>query len=232
MIDVGAHVGTSALPFARSGWTVHAFEPDPHNRTELMARASGLANLIVVPAAVSNQPGRLTLYCSDVSSGISSLSAFHESHRPTGDVDVVTLQDYLSEVELEHVDFLKVDTEGHDFFVLQGFPWARIEPDAVVCEFEDRKTRRLGYTYHDLAGLLVDHRYTVFVSEWHPVVEYGQTHQWRRWKPYPHALAHESAWGNLVAVRPGLARAVSRAAFAAASRLRLRELVQGAVRGP
>jgi hypothetical protein len=29
MLDVWAHHGTSLVPFARAGWQVYAFEPDP-----------------------------------------------------------------------------------------------------------------------------------------------------------------------------------------------------------
>src|SRR5688572_8483869 len=81
MLDVGAHMGGTTLPFAEMGWEVHAFEPDPINRDLLVQAAASHNNVIVVPAAVSNRTGSMTLFRSDVSSGISSLSAFHESHK-------------------------------------------------------------------------------------------------------------------------------------------------------
>ena len=32
MIYVGAHFGSALAPFARQGWQIFAFEPDPQNR--------------------------------------------------------------------------------------------------------------------------------------------------------------------------------------------------------
>lgn len=222
MVDVGAHVGGTALPFARAGWEVYAFEPDGVNRELLQDALSQFSNVTVVPAAVADRPGSAPLYRSDVSSGISALSAFHPSHRVVGRVDVVRLADYFEQEGIHHVDFLKVDTEGHDLFVLQGVPWSRVRPRVVLCEFEDRKTQPLGYGYTDLAEFLLARNYTVLVSEWHPIVEYGSEHQWRHLRRYPHRLEDPESWGNLLAVEPGMVRAARGWAALAAARLRLR----------
>ena len=72
-----------------------------------------------------------------------------------------------------------------------------------MCEFEDSKTTPLGYSYHDMAGYLVDKGYAVQVSEWYPVLQYGGNHRWRRFEHYPCELADPRAWGNLIAVLDG-----------------------------
>jgi hypothetical protein len=34
---------------------------------------------------------------------------------------------------INKIDFLKIDTEGHDFFVLQGFDWdSHLHPDVII----------------------------------------------------------------------------------------------------
>ena len=45
MLDVGAHVGASLHLFDLSGWTIHAFEPDPANRAVLEAGYGGHPNV-------------------------------------------------------------------------------------------------------------------------------------------------------------------------------------------
>ena len=70
----------------------------------------------------------------------------------------------------------------------------------ILCEFEDRKTAPLGYTFHDMAKFLVDKGYRLVVSEWYPVVEYGKLHRWRRFAYYPCKLLDENAFGNIFAV--------------------------------
>jgi len=105
MIDVGAHYGESLWPFANDGWQVHAFEPDPVNRARLIEACRPLPNVTVVPSAVSDRAGELTLYRSQESSGISTLTAFSRSHEPAGIVDVTTLRTYIDQVGLRESPF-------------------------------------------------------------------------------------------------------------------------------
>lgn len=199
MVDVGAHHGQSLLPFADDGWRVYAFEPDPANRKVLERRLRGRTNVVVDDRAVAMRDGELaTLFTSPVSTGISSLIPFHPSHRPTAEVETVRLDTYL--VAVDAVTVIKTDAEGYDLPILQTFPWHRMKPRAVVCEFEDRRSAQHGYTHRDMADFLVSNGYKVFVSEWYPIVEYGRRHRWRSIRPYPTQLADATGWGNLIAV--------------------------------
>lgn len=213
MIDVGAHHGSAFRPFHRAGWTVHAFEPDANNRAYLEERYTALERFHLDPRAVSNLDDQnLAFYTSEESTGVSGLSAFTDRHQKTGDVTTVTLKAYMEAAGIDQVDFLKVDTEGFDLLVLQGFDWERCAPAIVECEFEDTKTVPLGYSYDTLATFLQDRGYTVFVSEWHPIVRYGIKHQWHSMYQYPGSLHDEKGWGNMLAFRePPSAEALQKA---------------------
>ena len=201
MVDVGAHHGQSFRRFAADGWRVYAFEPDPVNRVVLVRRARGLPNVTVDSRAVATRDGDLvTLYTSSISTGISTLMPFHPTHRPSTQVATVRLDTYLSQVE--QVTVLKTDAEGYDMPILRTFPWHRLKPRAVISEFEDARSAGSGYTYRDMAEFLVDRGYSVFVSEWYPVVEYGRRHRWRSVREYPARLHDPRGWGNLIGVTP------------------------------
>lgn len=203
MLDVGGHRGESFDEFAEHGWKVHCFEPNPANHPHIQRRLEAAKGRVkLLPVAVSETPQQgLTFYLSDESTGISSLHAFHETHKKGFVVDAVTLADHCKEHGITRVDFLKIDVEGHDFFVLKGIDWEQVKPDVVICEFEDRKTVQLGYNYHDMANFLVERGYHVIVSEWYPIQQYGTRHTWRRHMDYPCDLAEADAWGNLISVR-------------------------------
>lgn len=202
MIDVGAHHGGSLDRFARDGWKIYAFEPDPKNRAVLESRFKGRRNVRVDSRAVSNKNEKeLVLFTSSVSSGISSLCSFHHTHKETLKVDTITLHFFCEAVEIQMIDYLKIDTEGYDLFVLYGVPWENIEPEVILCEFEDKKTTCLGYNFHNLADFLVDKDYQLLISEWYPIVEYGMRHRWRRFTTYPCELMDKDAWGNIIAVK-------------------------------
>lgn len=216
MLDVGAHYGTSAAHFDALGWTIYCFEPDPANRKKLEERYARARNIHIDPRALSDRPSQeMAFFASDESSGISGLHAFRGSHRECARVEVTTVTDFAAAQNLTHIDFLKIDAEGFDFLVLKGAPWDVLQPDVIECEFEDSKTVPLGHTWRDVADYLRDKGYTVYISEWHPVIRYGIAHDWRRVLPYPGASVSANAWGNLLAFKTDPGYQSIRRAFAA-----------------
>ena len=202
VVDVGAHQGSSVKRLADAGWTVVACEPDSHNRAMLMKHLGGRSNVSVDPRAVSDQPAQeATLFSSAQSSGISSLHAFHQTHRAAETVQVTTVAELVDAYGLPKIDLLKIDVEGLDWNVLKGVPWDRVRPEVIECEFEDAKTLALGHTHREIADDLVGRGYTVYLSEWHPIVRYGVRHDWRQLVRYPMPLGSSDAWGNILALR-------------------------------
>ena len=199
MIDVGAHYGTALAPFHQMGWKVLAFEPDPLNRKHLIGKYGESKNVIIDTRAVGEHSDtEVSLYTSPESTGISGMLAFHETHKLVDKVNVTTVKDIVAANSVDSVDFLKIDVEGYDFSVLKGVPWDSMSPDVIECEFEDAKTNLLGHTWRDICEYLVEKEYTVYVSEWHPIIRYGIRHDWLGLKRYPCELADSNAWGNLL----------------------------------
>lgn len=202
MIDVGAMHGSSLSRFCHAGWRVFAFEPDPTNRKELETRFGHNPNLTIDDRAVADRIAEnLPFYSSAETPSISSLHPFHKSHKETCMVSITTIADFVREKDLHYIDYLKIDAESYDLLVLKGVPWHSIKPNVIMCEFEDRKTRSLGYTMHDMAHYLTERGYKVMVSEWHPIIRYGIRHDWHRLVPYPCELDDPNACGNLIAFR-------------------------------
>ena len=214
MLDVGAHVGSSAAYFHKLGWTIFCFEPDPENRRKLTAALGGKAGVSIDPRAVSDKKAsEVSFFSSPESTGISGLSAFRDTHAESARVDVTTIADIAAERGVAAVDFLKIDVEGFDFSVLKGVPWDRLKPDVVECEFEDAKTVPLGHDWRDIAQFLQDKGYAVYVSEWHPIIRYGIAHDWRRVFRFGDGDIAPDAWGNLLAFREDLGLATVGKAF-------------------
>lgn len=203
MLDVGSHHGGSLIQFAQLGWRVFAFEPDSKNREILVSKVSNMENVSIDNRAVSDRTGDVVaFYSSGVSTGISSMSSFHESHVVSGEVETVRLSDFCKENAIEKIDFLKIDTEGYDLMVLKGFDWeSEMSPQFIVAEFEDRKTLNLGYSFKDMVKFLSDKGYYVLISEWKPIVEYGMSHNWLRFVEDPELVTDPNSWGNLIACK-------------------------------
>ncbi len=202
MIDVGAHHGSSSRMFLEKDWKVYAYEPDVNNRKELDNNLMGYSNLIISDKAVSNvQDEELDFFTSEESSGISGLSSFTKGHKKTDNVFSTTLEYEMKINHIVKVDFLKIGTEGYDLMVLKGFPWKFSKPTVIECEFENSKTISLGYNVMDMINFLMDKGYTVYVSEWYPIVRYGIRHDWKRFFKYENQLIDSLGWGNLIAFK-------------------------------
>jgi hypothetical protein len=127
------------------------------------------------------------------------------------------LANVFSEYDINNVDFLKIDVEGVDYFVLKGVDWSVVAPDAILCEYEDNKTLHLGgggYSANDMAEFLCGLGYKLFVSEWYPIMRYGARHSFKRLLAYPCEI-DSSSWGNLIAFKEDIAADVMRQAYIA-----------------
>jgi FkbM family methyltransferase len=122
VFDVGANVGdfcTSvavAFPEAR----VFAFEPVPSTFETLSARIVGQPSIEAVNAALGDQLGRLSMTSGKDSTGNYVVA---EGSSRSGLVSVVvdTGDSFCRARGIDHVGYLKIDTEGYDLRVIVGF---------------------------------------------------------------------------------------------------------------
>lgn len=111
-VDCGGYDGDTVLEFCRRTprySRVYMFEPSPVNLAQAERRLRGLRDIVIVPNAVSDTPGRLAF---DPDGG----SASRVAHSGSLEVDVVTIDDTIA----ERVTFIKMDLEGWEKHALVG----------------------------------------------------------------------------------------------------------------
>jgi FkbM family methyltransferase len=119
--DVGAGIGTFTLVVASRGATVHAFEPHPGNAAAIEAnlRWNSLDGRVTLnAAAVSDRTGVAELRTGR-SWFATEVVALHDRPGPAT-VAAVTVDEYCRSHSIDAIAMLKVDTEGHEHFVLKG----------------------------------------------------------------------------------------------------------------
>lgn len=110
-IDVGANIGTIAIPVAKTVHKVIAFEPVKENYEllEENIRLNRLTNIEVHTVALGKERGTINLVAQD------DKDASTYSVREGGDISVIQLDSILTSA-----DFIKIDVEGYELEVLQG----------------------------------------------------------------------------------------------------------------
>lgn len=206
LVDVGAHHGHLSRLFAALKWRVIAFEPESVNWQVLMRSTARFDSVTCIKRAVSDATGaKVPFYVSKEHFGIHSLKPFHKTHSFAYEVETTTLDDALQQLGVTNVTLLKIDIEGADFLALKGFNIRNFQPEMVMLEFMDERTKQhFGYTHHDIVSHMKSEGFACLVSEWAPVKEYARegeqttTHQWLGCMKYP--LNHAASWGNLIFV--------------------------------
>jgi FkbM family methyltransferase len=112
-IDVGAHIGTTVLPYSRLFKTVYAFEPnsESYNLLEQNVKLNNINNVIMKNVGISNKNTNGELIKHGDNSG-----CYYFKENTEGTVKSIILDEQL----ISDVDFIKVDTEGSELLVLQS----------------------------------------------------------------------------------------------------------------
>jgi len=124
VIDVGAHVGESALLFSHlvgSSGRVIAFEPDPVACASLRKNLelNGITNVSVEEQVVSDVVGEAHLATDRFGSGLASIVPGPSHPRREVSVPSTTLDEYCEAHGLSP-DWIKVDAEGAEPLIIDG----------------------------------------------------------------------------------------------------------------
>ena len=139
VVDVGSHHGESIERFRGlfPNCTVHSFEPDSDNFSVLQEKFGNDDKIFLNNCGIGDEKGELTFHRyakSDVSSFVEidknspwtkirsaqSNTNPEEFETKTYQVPVTTLDQYMEENQIEHVDLLKMDTQGFEDKALKG----------------------------------------------------------------------------------------------------------------
>ena len=143
VIDCGAHIGLfSRFAVQRGAGRVIAIEPDPENLVcleENLAEEIAAGKVTVVKAGVWDRETRLSLQIDQGNSAAHSfVFAYGDPNAEKVDgIEVLPLDDIVQDLQLDRVDFIKMDIEGAERRALAGSvdTIARFKPRLAVCSY-------------------------------------------------------------------------------------------------
>lgn len=116
-VDVGSHVGLWAFYLAKRFQKLHCFEPVAAHR-ECFGVNVTAPNVTLHACALGEKEGSVSMNTAPTSSGDSLVKIHSMLAAVAGDGDIPMKR--LDDFSLFNVDFIKIDCEGYELFVLRG----------------------------------------------------------------------------------------------------------------
>jgi len=131
VFDVGGNIGQSILHYrnALPECRIHSFEPNPDAFAELESQWGDCGEVSLVRLALAEKAGVMDFYAtrrSEMSSllvpepWLNILSPDRKYDFTALQVQCGTLDAYCKEMNIDHVDILKIDVQGGELRVLEG----------------------------------------------------------------------------------------------------------------
>ena len=128
-VDIGGNVGNYSLEIRKyfPNVNIHIFEPQKINIIILENKFIYDTKIKINKNALSDCETKMILYSNTLGSGLASLSKrnldhFNINFDLTEEVSVIRFEDYWkSTLGSQIIDFVKIDVEGHELNVLNGF---------------------------------------------------------------------------------------------------------------
>ncbi len=161
VFDLGAQTGAFSLLaryFSLSSW--YAFEPIAEAAEQLKQNCmlNGIENVIINQVAVAHFNGTALLSMPNQENwGLSTIGSNPLRFNPEAGrtVPVIRLDDFVKAHDIKRVHFMKLDTEGSEYYILRGAQ-KLIERDhpIILMEYNETNMRQCGVSKDDLDALL------------------------------------------------------------------------------
>jgi FkbM family methyltransferase len=154
VLDIGANIGrftAFVAPIVGKTGTVYSFEPVAMSSRILSTyvKLHRLKQVTVVKAAVSDRSGAALITVPLRSGWKPQLSIAHLGggtgpNQTTEEIRLLDLDSFCSSENIRHIDFIKCDTEGHEFAVFNGgMSTLKRDTPSILCEIEKPYCERL-----------------------------------------------------------------------------------------
>ena len=166
IIDAGGNIGLCALPLSKKAGAsgrVYAFEPLGKNfqRLEKHVQINQIKNTKIIQAALSDSRGKVTMVQPSLgNNGAARIFCQGDEDIPSTEVDALRLDDWCAEENLNKLDLLKLDVEGHEPQILLGAEKTiqRFRPK-IFLEAHETHLQTHGHSLKKLRQMLADMSY-------------------------------------------------------------------------
>lgn len=143
ILIAGSHIGYMVLKSALvTKGNVHTFEPVEKlfTQSKLNFELNPELNkkIILNQQALGDTLGKIPLYIEDIRSSAIPYSGGHIKHHNIAEVDVTTIDHYLSQKSFKHFELILLDIEGFEWFALDGAKTCLQSRPTLILEISPR----------------------------------------------------------------------------------------------
>jgi FkbM family methyltransferase len=136
IFDVGANVGHKSL-YMSTLWpqaNIHAFEPVTATFQELCRNVAKTPKIHPWKTALSDLIGKADIFLDEQYSELSSMNAPRGGRSES--INLTTIDAFTADQQINRLDLLKIDTEGHEESVLRGARALFEKTPPAICVIE------------------------------------------------------------------------------------------------
>jgi len=144
IVDVGSHAGIFALYCALHfpGARIHCYEPVARHAELARANLADFDSVTVSPFGLYHENGRRRIHYGRNNAGEASLFPGPEQLDEGEEVEVRSAKAVFDSAAIEHVDVLKIDTEGAELPILRDLGERLQHVDFLLLEYHSDDDRR------------------------------------------------------------------------------------------
>lgn len=182
IFDIGASSGINILKWYNTINTFYCFEPCKENYYKLMENLGNYKNVKIHSEAISNSK-EIKLFNQANYTNSSSLLPFTENTKlwknPGNNPELKTIAqypvhcirliDFVKEHNIKLIDFLKIDTQGHDFEVIKSLDDFIYNVKELVCEVQivDYELYKNSSSKKDLVDYMEKKNFSIYkIQKW------------------------------------------------------------------
>ena len=127
IFDVGANIGQTSLKYSKHfpSAKIFAFEPIQSTFDQLNINTKGIKNITLIKSALGPKSGKVKISLFDdtlsVLNSLNQLAMNSATHSKKEMIEVMTGDEFCQLNHISKIDLLKIDTEGYELSVLEGF---------------------------------------------------------------------------------------------------------------
>ena len=132
VFDIGANIGEYTEMIKEKSnklklnTTLHLFEPTQSCYSFISDKFKNDDNITLNNFGVSNKDGSATIFYDKEKSGLASLyqrnlDSYNMQMDQSETIKLIRIDNYIEEKQIKHIDFIKIDIEGHELKAFEGF---------------------------------------------------------------------------------------------------------------